>query len=213
VNLAGTSEEILRVLQEKHLEVDWILEAAQGMVPWGKKQILPYQAAALYSLVRPYNCSTKRILEIGTYYGYSTAVIALGAPAAAIITLNPLEWEVVSATHNLRSLRNVSFVQTRSWEYLERDSSTWDLIFVDADHERIHRDLPWFNHLSVGGLILFHDYAPPEATYKPCRTVYNAIQGMVRDLQRDLDVLVVDDRLFGMAGFYRREGEILPVGG
>ena len=82
------------------------------------------------------------------------------------------------------------------------------MIFVDGDHNRIARDLPWFNRLQVGGLLLCHDYSP-EWEWIPSPVVYAELNGMADRLGRAFDVRLVDNGKVGMVGFYRRLGETI----
>lgn len=168
-------------------------------------QMLPYQAAALFELVHAYDVAGAQILEIGTLAGYSAAVMALAAPSAAIVTINAAGHEIPTAVENLRPYPNVSVMHDVSWELL---SDYWGpplaVVFVDGDHRHADRDVPWFNKLTPGGLILFHDFTPVGS--KP---VVDAVLWMAERLGRQPDVLIQDARGIGMAGFYRRGGETL----
>ena len=190
-------------------EVEDVLARVRGDVPFLKREIWQYQAMALYILAKQYNHESANILEIGTAWGYSAAVMSRAAPEADIVTLNPKWAEVERAQIHLRNYKNVQIVQQYSWNYLdEYMGPELDMVFVDGDHKQVIRDLPWFNWLKVGGLMLFHDYSPPGAGKRPCRPVYEEVNRMKEQLGRkEFDVLVVDKIEVGMAGFYRREGE------
>ena len=68
-------------------------------------------------------------------------------------------------------------------------------------------DLPWYNKLKVGGLMIHHDYCPADAPVRPCRWVYETVNAFSTRLHAP-DVLMADDTREGMAGHYRREGEV-----
>ena len=169
-------------------------------------QLLPYQALALYELVKAYDRPGCNILEIGTFVGHSTAVMAQAAPRAWIVTLNPAGHEARKAINNLRDWPNVRVVGERSWDYLEHDGTPWDVIFVDGDHKHIMQDMPWWDRVRCGGLMLFHDYSPPEAA-NPCPRVYSAVNYLGELLGRPPDVLIVGRDKVGMAGFYVKLGD------
>jgi predicted O-methyltransferase YrrM len=199
----GTQVEILGAIERSTPGVTSALRVAREAAPGPKGSILDCQAAALCALAREY--PTGRFLEIGTLRGFSAAVLAQAAPKATIITLNPSPIEAVVARRNLSSFPNVSVICRLSWDHMALDVGDYDLIFVDGDHNAIARDLPWFNRLRVGGLMLFHDYTPlgsPSAS----PIVYAALNEMSARLH-GFDVLVVDDQGIGLAGVYRREGE------
>lgn len=209
LHLVGMSaEQILAALLPSYPELRNVLARAQRQVPTKKRQIAEYQAAALYALARPYDRAGARILEIGTFLGYSAAVLAQACPRAEIVTLNPNKVEALMAQGYLRPYRNVTVSAMCSWDFLDvhvrRQRAPYDLIFVDGDHARILKDLPWYDHLRPGGLFFHHDYAP-EGTYRACPPVYEALNQLRDALGRDFDALVVDDGGVGMAGFIRRD--------
>ena len=158
-----------------------------------------YQAAALYSLMEPYNQEGNTILEIGTRLGYSASIIAQAAPLAKIVTLESVSVIVQKARNNLVSFPNIEVREGISWNVLaEYTGPMLAAIFVDADHVRAARDVPWFNWLKDGGLMLFHDY-----TSVGSWTVVAALQDMAHKLGRRPDVEILEERGIGMAGFYR----------
>ena len=204
--LTGTPAEIMTSLTRLHSEVDSVLSLAGASIQHGKtkQSVYSYQAAALYALAKPYNRPECRILEIGTYYGYSAAVLAMAVPDTAVITLNPVMWEAKDARRNLSQFGNVSVVERHSWDYLGMLAPGWafDFIFVDGDHKRVRLDLPYWNRLPIGGLLVFHDYTPLGAP-RHCPPVSEVVNGFAEWLGREPDVLVVDDQKVGMAGFYK----------
>ncbi len=197
MQIRADAQTILAAIEREHPGAVRAVQAANGRI--AKRQILDWQAAALYALAKPYDRGC--ILEIGTLAGYSASVLAMAAPRATITTLNPSRPEAEVARANLRHYPNVAVVERRSWDFLDQDGSEYDLIWVDGDHNQIARDLPWFNRLKVGGLVLCHDYSP-----EACPPVYRAVNGMAGGLH-GMDVLLMDEFLIGMAGIYRRAGE------
>lgn len=178
---------------------------ALGRLAGVRGQLLPYQAAALYELAMRYNDDGAQILEIGTAAGYSAAVMAQAAPKAKIVTLNSVIEEIPVGIRNLLPYRNVTVRRATSWKVLEvYRGPLLDMVFVDGDHRKAALDVPWFNWLKGGGLILFHDY-----TREGSLPVVEAVQQMGLCLLRAPDVLIQDNSGVGMAGFYRRSGERL----
>jgi predicted O-methyltransferase YrrM len=205
VKLYGTREEILDKLTGKHQVPRNILSQARTIIgPRGKQEVYSYQAAALYCLAYKYNQREYTILEIGTYYGFTAAIMALAAPRAKIITLNPLAWEVDAARKSLRQFKNISVLLGKSWDYLEiYAGADLSMVFIDGDHKRVKKDLPWWNKIRAGGLFFFHDYSPLGAA-RHCPPVYEAVNDFAEYLGRDPDVLIVDNDKVGMAGFYKQ---------
>ena len=205
MKLTGTAEEIITAIERDHPEVRRVLAETKAAVPQKKRQISEYQGAALYALAKQYDGG--RILEIGTFLGYSATLLSRAAPKARIVTLNPREDEMALARQFLRPCANVTPVAQKSWDYLaEFEGKPFDMIWVDGDHARIALDLPWWKHLRTGGLFLHHDYSPA-GSWRPCPVVFDALNEFAARLGRELDVLVVDDGGVGLAGFYKKEGE------
>ncbi len=172
-----------------------------GFIP---AQLLPYQAAALFALATQYDKTGSTILDIGTAAGYSAAILAQAAPRAHIITLNNAGHEINTAARNLGRWRNIEVVNVDSVDYLRHCpiSQMFEMVFIDGDHKWIWRDLGYWKHVRGSGLLLCHDYSPAGAPH-PCQTVYDAVNEFARIVvNRDPDVLIVDDSKTGMAGFY-----------
>lgn len=156
-------------------------------------QLLPYQAAAIFMLA----CGRGGpMLDIGTFKGYSASLLAQASPASQVVTLNPSQAEAFEAMDNLASWSKVTVVVTTSCDFMRRyPLSCFGLVFVDGDHKRAERDLPWFDRLLPGGLLLFHD------AENAC--VARAIEVLGASVGRGPDVLIADDSGVSMAGFYR----------
>lgn len=186
-------------------EVEDVLTAVREHIPPYKREVWYYQAALLYVLTQQYNFDGANILEIGTALGYTASVMALAAPKAQIITLNPKENEVPIARKNVSRYTNVTIIQEKSWDYLATyGGPKLDLLFVDGDHKRIQLDLPWWNWLEKGGLFFHHDFAPLGSA-RECLPVFYTLSGFAAGLGRPFDVVVMDDKKVGMVGFYKEK--------
>lgn len=203
-----TADEWLAHYVGQHKELTKIEKAARAAVPNTKKAVYPYQAAALYHHAKPYDGG--QALEIGTAYGYSCYFLASAMPKSQIVTLNASEGEWVEDVKILERFKNVTPLHRLSWDYLAESDGTaiYNFIFVDGDHKRVKNDFPYFNRLLTGGLIMFHDYSPL-GSGRECPPVYEAVNELAKILKRPPDVLIVDDRQVGMAGFIRGEGEVI----
>lgn len=195
-----TIERITSQLDEMYPGAKKALEVSQHIKPG----LLHYQAMALFGLARSYNRHTANILELGAAVGYSTSFLAQGAPLARITTLEPVHYELAKV--NLAPWPNVQIIKICSWDYDQvYYGPDFDMIFVDGNHGLIVKDLPWFNRLKTGGLIVFHDYGP--IYYVP---IYEAVNDLAASLGRELDVMIMDmEESRGMAGLIRHEGEIV----
>lgn len=180
------------------------LASVRADIPQTKREIGYAEAVALYHLARQHDGGA--FLEIGTAYGFSAAVLALAAPNARIVTLNPKDTEYPRAKENLAQYENVIVRKAKSWDHLDGYQGPYlDLVFVDGDHGQVARDFAWWNWLKAGGLMLFHDYAP-EGDSRPCQPVYEALNALRDALCRDFDV-----RYQSLAGWYKQKQETLPV--
>lgn len=211
MQLHGTPEEIYQSLTAQHPEIGKLSFRIRQQVARLKREVAMYQGAAIYALAKAYNRPDAHILEIGTAWGYSAAWIANAAPLARLTTLNPKEAERKAAQKHLAAYSNIRFSAALSWDMLaDYHGPDLDMVFVDGDHGKVVMDLGWFNWLKPGGLMLFHDYSPEESG-RPCPPVYYIVNEMAAVLGRKPDVMVVDDRNVGLAGFYRQEKEALPT--
>src|SRR5574342_759637 len=163
--LSVTADEILETLCNAHPELPEVLARVRARVPSKKREIAQFQAAVLYSVIKPYNVTGAHIFEIGTFLGYSAAIMAEAAPLAQIVTLNPKDFEASEARQNLRHYPNIEVVEAISWDYLKTYRGPYlDAIFVDGDHKRVQLDMPWWDWLNPDGLMIFHDFSPAEST-------------------------------------------------
>lgn len=192
MRLKGSRTWLMGTLLKQNPEAALALENSAHI----RGQLELHQAAALYVLAGKHNGG--HILEIGTLAGYSASLMAQAAPEAKIVTLNPAENEIPVATANLARYQNIQIVMAKSWDYLtDYKGPKLDLIFVDGDHKRVGKDMPWWDWLAGGGLMLFHDYSP-----KACPPVYEAVNQLGERLGRGPDVLIMDEEKVGLAGFY-----------
>jgi len=200
MNLTGNADKLVRNLRTLCPPASAALLNSRGT----KCQMYEYQALALYKLASDYNTTASSILEIGTLAGYSASIMAQAAPKAIITTLNPASWEADEARHNLYQYKNVTVLEHYSWDYLEvYGGAQFDMIFVDGDHNRIARDLPWFKHLRPGGMMLFHDYSEHKSGI-----VFARLNEIANKYDHPFDVYLMDADGNGMVGFYKRDGEV-----
>lgn len=177
-------------------------------LPSVRCKLLDYQMLALYLLARRYDRPGAHLLDIGTGAGASAFLLAQGARQARIVSLTTSAADATAAERFWRS-QGCATIEGRieaSWDYLARIGGVWDLVFVDGDHNRVARDLLWFDRLREGGLLLCHDYSPADSA-APSAIVYAELNALAARLGRPFDVRLVDERRIGMAGFYRRAGE------
>lgn len=212
IQMKADGIELLRMLCNMAEEANVPDVSGEATTRSPKRQgVLPEQAAALALLAHQYDRSAAHILEIGTSAGYTAAIMKLAAPQARVVTLEPDRAKRAQARVNLEGL-DIDVRPYMSAVYLEllpKFGFRFNLIFVDGDHKHVSQDLPYFNFLKVGGLFLFHDYSPETADH-PCPPVYDALNGFGEDLGRGPDVLIQSEDLTGMAGWYKKSGEVWP---
>ncbi len=101
----------------------------------------------------------KRVLEIGTYTGYSALSIAEGLPVdGKIITIDlNQELEPFTRSYFEKSVYNskIKFLVGNALEVIPTLNETWDLVFIDADKENYstYFDLV-INQVRKGGFII-----------------------------------------------------------
>lgn len=207
--ITGDDGRIVAAVARVYPDVTAVLNWTKRHIPTIKRQIAPYQGAALAYYAHYFNYPGARFLEIGTALGYSACLMATAAPQAHITTLNPKDGEYEKARTALRIRSNVTVVKQTSQEwYAARRGELYDLIFVDGDHSYnvVLHDSQFFNWLRPGGLILFHDYSP-DGSARPSDGSFRALN----DLQakhRPADVKVIGTGQVGMLGWLRQEGEV-----
>lgn len=203
MNLTGTVEQLSVELYKKFPAAVEALYKSRAI----HRQLEKYQAVALYGLAQRYNKDGAHFLEVGTLAGFSASIIAQAAPLAQLTTLNCKSWEVATAKATLLQYKNVKVTEAVSWEYLATYKGfELDFIFVDGNHNRVAQDIPWFNWLKPGGMMLFHDYSPLTSC-----VVYDTVNLAVTKLGRQIDVMIMDDNKVGMAGIIKRAGDVCPM--
>jgi len=196
--LSGTTSELIESIVQLSPDAARAYEAVV-QIPC---KMLRYQAMALFFLARQYNSEGAHILDIGTFKGFSAAILALAAPKAQVLTLNPCEVEVEEARKWLKDFSNIEMQTVASWDLLETYAGPkLDLIWIDGDHKNVARDILWWRQLVSGGLMAFHDYSDLQSP-SPSH-VYFVLNAHRETCGREFDMLIVDEKGVGMAGWYK----------
>ena len=206
VTIGKSPDEIQKWMFEMHPELPCLHDAVRRITIPSKREVVPYQASVIYHLAKQFDKG--RALEIGSALGYSLSFICAAMPRAKkVVGLNPKDVEYEWAVTAVMIHDYAQVVALKSTSYLnDYVGAELDFIFVDGSHDHVEDDVPWFNILRPGGLILFHDYSPADSK-RPTPHVYEVVNAMQNDLGRDFDVAVIDNQGVGMVGFYRREDE------
>ena len=105
-------------------------------------------------LIRP-----KRVLEIGTYTGYSALCLAEGLPSdGKIITIDKNPEQKIRIEGYLKESNfseQITMLVGDAMEIIPTLSDKWDLVFIDADKENyLNYYKLVIDHMNVGGYIL-----------------------------------------------------------
>ena len=104
----------------------------------------------------------KRILEIGTLFGYSAITMARALPEdGQLISLEAAPLHASTARNNIERAGlsgKVQIVEGEALESLERlQGETFDLVFIDADKETYPQYLDWALRLTAPGSTIVAD--------------------------------------------------------
>lgn len=160
-----------------------ITEASE--IPDGTGGVNPGDRRAIYYLISRFH--PESTLEIGTHVGSSTTYIAtalLGnnnsdkkrSPQLVSVDINDVndpvlkpwfkygtKYSPVEMIKKMKCGHLVSFIKSRSLEYLSNCQNKYDFIFLDGDHsaKTVYQEIPAaLRLLNKEGVILLHDYFP-----------------------------------------------------
>ena len=182
-----SAEEIRGIFSNPQTELDWAASAGAlsshcSIADGTTSAVNPGDRRALYYLVR--GLRPRRILEIGTHVGASTAHIAcalaremntLEAPALVSVDLEDVNapdgpWKRLNVTHSPADMLNalgchgkVQFIPDKSPGFLQNPMYRYDMIFLDGSHAAsvVYQEIPLaLAALNPNGIILLHDYYP-----------------------------------------------------
>ena len=79
-------------------------------------------------------------LELGTYHGLSTWIIAQANPECSITTVDIFSSNTNIAKNNCKDFSNINFVTDDSNDWLQNCGKKFDWVFVDHSHENFYMD-------------------------------------------------------------------------
>lgn len=134
------------------------LREVTAKVPGAQMQIAPDQGQFMAFLIKL--LKVKRVLEVGTFTGYSSLVMALALPQdGQLITLDNAEntTNIAKQFWQKAGVENkVEFILGPALQTLPKIQGTFDLIFVDADKANYLKYYEMcLNLLSPQGVMLF----------------------------------------------------------
>lgn len=118
------------------------------------------EAKILWDTIQHYD----RCLELGTYQGLSTWIIAQANPNCKITTVEIFEDNTTKAKQNCCDFSNIDFVTADSNEWLRDCGKKFDWVFVDHSHESFYMDQTLMllrQCVTQDHLILLHDMHLP----------------------------------------------------
>jgi len=201
MQLVDTPKNIISYLSLDYPEIPDVLSKADKSVQTYKGSIQPFQAAVLYFLASKHVPTYGQILEVGTGLGYSAFVMASARPSAHIITLNPTLNERLIAAGVLVDF-DVEILPYKSRDFYVLDETSYDLIFIDGNHNDIAFDCDWYKRLTPNGLIVFHDYSPEDA-WSAQPIVYNFLNNLKNKKWGNESYMFADDGKVGMIAWLR----------
>ena len=136
----------------------------------------------------------KRILEIGTYIGYSASVM-LSSCEAKVVTLEKIKENAELARKNLESFKDrVKVVECDAGEYIEReDIDKFDLIFLDGPKGQYINYLPYLKRLLNKNGLLVADNVYFHGLVKNGGFVKHKLRTLVVNLRKFLEAISCDD--------------------
>jgi predicted O-methyltransferase YrrM len=137
----------------------------------------------------------RRVLEVGSAYGYSTVVLALVAPH--VTAVDPHQWltsrpalEANLAVYGIAGRVDVlADASGAILPALADHGERFDLVFIDGDHAEaaVIHDVTWARKLlAPGGVLACHDY--DEVTCPGVRTALDRLMGGPGELTDTLAV-------------------------
>jgi predicted O-methyltransferase YrrM len=115
------------------------LRALTAKLPESNMQIAPEQGQFMRMLVQLTNA--KRIIEIGTFTGYSALSLALGLPEDGLLvccdsnkqwpSIGKSFWEEAGVDHKIKFMHGMAIDTLNS--LLEKEPDSFDMVFIDAD--------------------------------------------------------------------------------
>lgn len=135
------------------------LEAAYSRISMTDKEI---------ALLKKSIGSNKVIVEIGSYVGKTTCIIAENNKIIAIDPFingyDPNDCVVMEGAEEVFKKRikgkNIVWHKAKSADVLKSWKTAIDGVFIDGKHtiEALNEDVKWIDFIRKGGIIAFHDY-------------------------------------------------------
>ena len=157
----SVSQETQRASQTRPFHLQGINHDQHGMICNGIQGWMHIdEAKILWQTIQHYN----NCLELGTYQGLSTWILAQANPTCKLTTVEIFEHNTAQAKQNCCDFSNIDFVTADSNEWLTTCGKKFDWIFVDHSHESFYMDQTLMllrQCVTEDHLILLHDMHLP----------------------------------------------------
>ena len=198
---------LLSVSLKEHKALKKLREVTLSM-PGSRMQIAPDQGQFMGMIVKM--IGAKKLLEIGTYSGYSSMVCAMAMKSGQIITLDndPIATEVAKRfwkegeVDHLIDLRLGQALDSLNQLIEEKHSSSFDFIFIDADKANYQNYYELcLELLTPNGIIIFDNVlwsgavADMDDKSKNTITLRDLNEILFNDQRIDLSMIPVGDGL------------------
>jgi len=198
---------LLSVSLKEHKALRNLREVTLSM-PGSRMQIAPDQGQFMGMIVKM--IGAKKLLEIGTYSGYSSMVCAMAMKSGQIITLDndPIATEVAKrfwkegVVDHLIDLRLGQALDSLNQLIEEKHSSSFDFIFIDADKANYQNYYELcLELLTPNGIIIFDNVlwsgavADMDDKSKNTITLRDLNEILFNDQRIDLSMIPVGDGL------------------
>ena len=210
LNMTDSLHEYIIEKGVKELPVQRSLRAHTAKMPMSRMQISPIQGQFMQFLVRM--LQAKKILELGTFTGYSALTMSLALPDdGQLITCDINDewtqiakpyWEEAQQDHKIE-LKLGSALETLQKLIDEGHGQTFDLIFIDADKSNyLHYYELALKLIKPGGVILVDNVLwdgkviDESETGSQTRTIRQLNDKIQSDNRVDSTLIPISDGLF-----------------
>ena len=136
----------------------------------------------------------KKVLEIGTFLGYSEGVILENLTDCEVVTVEKDEQNAQNACKNLQQFsQRVKVVNADAFDFLTKNEDVFVFIFLDGAKGQYYKYLPYLDSaLKVGGVLVADDvlfYGLVNSKEK----IKHKHRSIVNNLRKFLDVLQNSD--------------------
>lgn len=140
-------------------------------------------------LIETLKClNPKKILEIGTFLGYSASVMSEICPDAEILTVEKNEKNFYDAQKNLKEYQKISLVNADAYEFLETNQSLkFDFVFLDGPKGQYIKYLPFLKKMLNKNGVLFADDVLFYGLVNSNEKIEHKHRALVNNLRKFLD--------------------------